>query len=37
MQRTRPGLRVLTVPDRGHPPLLDEPGCVQTIEEFLAG
>jgi len=37
MQRTRPGLRVLTVPDRGHPPLLDEPGCVETIEEFLAG
>ncbi len=36
MQRTRPGMRVLTVPDRGHPPLLDEPGCVEAIEEFLA-
>ncbi|HET9329550.1 MAG TPA: alpha/beta hydrolase [Steroidobacteraceae bacterium] len=36
MQRTRPGLRVLTLPERGHPPLLDEPGCVETIEEFLA-
>jgi len=37
MQRTKPGLRVLTVPERGHPPLLDEPGCVEAIEEFLAG
>ena len=36
MQRIKPRLRVLTVADRGHPPLLDEPGCVEAIEEFLA-
>ena len=35
MRRTKPGLKVLTVPDRGHPPLLDEPGCAEAIEEFL--
>jgi pimeloyl-ACP methyl ester carboxylesterase len=36
MQRTKPDLKVLTVPGRGHPPLLDEPGCVAAIGEFLA-
>src|SRR5262249_26775837 len=36
MQRTKPQLRVLRVPGRGHPPLLDEPGCLEAIEEFLA-
>jgi len=37
MQRERPGLEVLTVANRGHAPLLDEPGCVAAIERFLAG
>jgi pimeloyl-ACP methyl ester carboxylesterase len=36
MQREKPGLEVLTVANRGHAPLLDEPGCVATIERFLA-
>jgi pimeloyl-ACP methyl ester carboxylesterase len=35
MQREKPDLRVLTVPNRGHPPLLDEPECVVAIDEFL--
>ena len=37
MQREQPGLQALTVADRGHAPLLDEPGCVAAIERFLAG
>jgi pimeloyl-ACP methyl ester carboxylesterase len=36
MQREKPGLEVLTVTNRGHAPLLDEPGCVAAIERFLA-
>ncbi len=36
MQLEKPDLRRLTVPRRGHPPLLDEPECVSTIDEFLA-
>ena len=36
MQREKPGLRTLTVANRGHAPLLDEPGCVEAIDEFLA-
>jgi pimeloyl-ACP methyl ester carboxylesterase len=35
MQREKPDLRVLTVAERGHPPLLDEPECVQAIDAFL--
>jgi pimeloyl-ACP methyl ester carboxylesterase len=35
MQREKPDLRVLTVANRGHAPLLDEPECVQAIDEFL--
>ncbi len=37
MQREKPDLEVLTVANRGHAPLLDEPGCVAAIERFLAG
>jgi hypothetical protein len=29
-------LRVLTVPNRGHAPMLDEPECIAAIDEFLA-
>jgi pimeloyl-ACP methyl ester carboxylesterase len=36
MQREKPDLRVLTVADRGHAPLLDEPECIAAIDEFLA-
>jgi len=36
MQREKPDLRTLTVANRGHAPLLDEPECVTAIEEFLA-
>jgi pimeloyl-ACP methyl ester carboxylesterase len=35
MQREKPDLRVLTVANRGHAPLLDEPECIQAIDEFL--
>jgi pimeloyl-ACP methyl ester carboxylesterase len=36
MQREKPELKVLTVANRGHPPLLDEPECVTAIDQFLA-
>jgi pimeloyl-ACP methyl ester carboxylesterase len=36
MQREKPDLRTLTVDNRGHAPLLDEPECVAAIDEFLA-
>ena len=36
MQREKPDLRTLTVANRGHAPLLDEPGCVEAIDGFLA-
>jgi pimeloyl-ACP methyl ester carboxylesterase len=36
MQRGRTDLRTLTVPNRGHAPLLDEPECVAAIDEFLS-
>ena len=35
MQREKPDLKVLTVANRGHPPLLDEPECLAAIDEFL--
>jgi pimeloyl-ACP methyl ester carboxylesterase len=35
MQRGKPDLRVLTVANRGHAPLLDEPQCVEAIDAFL--
>ena len=35
MQRTKPDLEVLTVANRGHAPLLDEPECVAAIDAFL--
>lgn len=37
MQREKPDLATLTVPNRGHAPLLDEPECVKAVDEFLAG
>jgi len=36
MQREKPDLRTLTVVNRGHVPLLDEPECLAAIDEFLA-
>jgi pimeloyl-ACP methyl ester carboxylesterase len=35
MQREKLDLKVLTVANRGHAPMLDEPGCVAAIDEFL--
>jgi len=35
MKRDRPNLEQLTVPNRGHVPLLDEPECVAAIDSFL--
>lgn len=37
MQRERPDLRALTVVNRGHVPLLDEPECLRAIDDFLGG
>jgi pimeloyl-ACP methyl ester carboxylesterase len=37
MRHEKPGLVALTVADRGHPPLLDEPECLAAIDAFLAG
>jgi pimeloyl-ACP methyl ester carboxylesterase len=36
MQREKPDLKIVTVANRGHVPLLDEPECVAAIDEFLA-
>lgn len=36
MAREKPDLQRLTVPRRGHPPLLDEAECLAAIESFLA-
>jgi pimeloyl-ACP methyl ester carboxylesterase len=37
MQREKPDLQVLTVANRGHAPLLDEPECLAAIDGFLSG
>jgi pimeloyl-ACP methyl ester carboxylesterase len=36
MAREKPDLERVTVPGRGHTPLLDEPECVAAIDAFLA-
>lgn len=36
MRREKPDLEQLTVADRGHVPLLDEPECLAAIDLFLA-
>jgi len=36
MQREKRDLKVLSVADRGHAPMLDEPECIAAIDEFLA-
>ena len=36
MRRENPDLRTVTVPNRGHAPLLDEPECLAAIDELLA-
>ena len=35
MARESPDLRHITVPNRGHAPLLNEPECVTAIDAFL--
>jgi pimeloyl-ACP methyl ester carboxylesterase len=35
MQRRKPDLVTVTVPDRGHCPLLDEPASVAALDAFL--
>ncbi len=35
MKKIKPDLKVVTVPDTGHVPLLTEPGCREAIREFL--
>jgi pimeloyl-ACP methyl ester carboxylesterase len=37
MRREKPDLVTLTVNDRGHAPLLDEPECLAAIDAFLGG
>jgi pimeloyl-ACP methyl ester carboxylesterase len=36
MARENPNLERLTVPRRGHPPLLDEPECIAAVDAFLS-
>lgn len=36
MQGLKPDLEVVTVPGRGHVPLLSEPECTEAIDRFLA-
>jgi pimeloyl-ACP methyl ester carboxylesterase len=36
MKREKPNLEQLTVSNRGHAPLLDEPECLPAIDRFLA-
>jgi pimeloyl-ACP methyl ester carboxylesterase len=36
MKREKPDLEQLTVADRGHAPLLDEPECLPALDDFLA-
>jgi pimeloyl-ACP methyl ester carboxylesterase len=36
MQRRKPDLRAVTVPNRGHAPLLDEPEALAAIRAFVA-
>lgn len=36
LKNTLPQAEILTVPDRGHVPFLDEPECVAAIERWLA-
>ena len=36
MAREKPDLECVTVPRRGHPPMLDEPASVAAIDAFLA-
>jgi len=35
MQAGKPDLEVVTVPERGHVPLLDEPAALAAIDRFL--
>jgi pimeloyl-ACP methyl ester carboxylesterase len=35
MQQHKPDLVRVTVPNRGHPPQLDEPEAIEAIESFL--
>lgn len=35
MRREKPDLQLCTVPNRGHVPLLDEPVCVDALDDFL--
>jgi pimeloyl-ACP methyl ester carboxylesterase len=36
MAREKPDLQTVTVPSRGHTPLLDEPECIAAIDGFLS-
>jgi pimeloyl-ACP methyl ester carboxylesterase len=36
MAREKPDLESVTVPNRGHTPLLDEPECIAAIDAFVA-
>jgi pimeloyl-ACP methyl ester carboxylesterase len=37
MQERKPNLIAVTVPDRGHVPLLNEPECISAIDDFIEG
>jgi pimeloyl-ACP methyl ester carboxylesterase len=37
MRERKPDLIAVTVPNRGHVPLLDEPECISAIDNFMEG
>jgi pimeloyl-ACP methyl ester carboxylesterase len=37
MQREHPGMLAVTIPNRGHAPMLDEPASLAAIDRFLDG
>jgi pimeloyl-ACP methyl ester carboxylesterase len=37
MAATHPNMSAVTVPNRGHAPMLDEPTAVSAIDRFLTG
>jgi pimeloyl-ACP methyl ester carboxylesterase len=37
MRERKPDLIAVTVPNRGHVPLLDEPECISAIDDFIGG
>lgn len=37
MAEAHPGLTAVAIPNRGYPPMLDEPAAVNAVDAFLRG